>query len=113
MLEGAKQEGTSDVAYSRNQPPVLEDGYPRLSNRKNSRIPMIPSMRLPPALLHGADDAAPPVSAAAQSTKDVKAVAWRVGHHDTLAMVTDGSDRPPRRERAVRDRAEVIIESAS
>ena len=25
MLEGAKQEGTSDVAYSRNQPSVLED----------------------------------------------------------------------------------------
>src|SRR5216117_2669867 len=25
MLAGAKQEGTSDVAYSRNQPSVLED----------------------------------------------------------------------------------------
>jgi hypothetical protein len=25
MLEGAKQEGTSDVAYSRRQTPVLED----------------------------------------------------------------------------------------
>jgi hypothetical protein len=25
-MAGAKQEGTSDVAYSRNQPSVLEDG---------------------------------------------------------------------------------------
>jgi hypothetical protein len=54
MLEGAKQEGTSDVAYSRNHPPVLKDNQEpanALSDpfepEENSRILTVAGMRLP------------------------------------------------------------------
>src|SRR3954452_25620247 len=59
MLAGAKQEGTSDVANSRNQPSVLEDdrepqrqrgaqsGARKPRSEENSRFPTIPGMRLP------------------------------------------------------------------
>ena len=68
MLARAKQEGTSDVAYSRNQPSVLEDdrepqrqsgprsGAHQTSNPKRIADSEDPGMRLPPAPVHAADD---------------------------------------------------------
>ena len=102
MLEGATQEGTSDVACSRNQPPpVLEDNQEPLGGnawrgqsgaqqhqanvlsktlepKENSRIPTIPSTRLPPAPLHGADDAG-----SAKSRSATTFVATRQTHAGT------------------------------
>src|SRR5438046_7193326 len=46
MLAGAKQEGTSDVAYSRNQPSVLEDERePQRQSRARSGAPQTSNPR--------------------------------------------------------------------
>src|SRR5580765_7109644 len=46
MLAGAKQEGTSDVAYSRNQPSVLEDDRePQRHSGARSGAPQTSNLR--------------------------------------------------------------------